>query len=96
LLHDNFNLSCSEVFNETVKFAPFDTHEFYIFFLFSNTDFEIKLFANGIDSMELSCIDIFNSEVKNWLRNENDALLEHIQPSGLSLDVRFDARLSLF
>jgi len=46
--------------------------------------------------MELSCIDIFNSEVKNWLRNENDALLEHIQPSGLSLDVRFDARLSFF
>ena len=46
--------------------------------------------------MELSCVNVLNSEVKHRLGDEYYALLEHVEPTGLGLDVGLEAGLALF
>lgn len=40
-------------------------------------------------------MDVLHSEVKDWFRNEDDTLLQHIEPSRLSLDVGLHTWLTL-
>ena len=46
--------------------------------------------------MEFYCIDVFNSEIENGLRDKDDALFEHVEPPWLSFDVSLETRLVLF
>ena len=43
--------------------------------------------------MKLCSINIVNSEVQYWLRNKHYTLLQHIEPSMLSLYIDLNARL---
>ena len=48
----------------------------------------------GIDAVELDGLDVLHPEIQDGLRNENQRIFEHVQPSRLSLHVGLNAGLS--
>ena len=95
LFHDDFDLPGAEVLNETIEFCSFDAQKLNFFLLISDADLEVELFVGDVDAMKLCGIDIVYSEVEDGFGDEDDALFQHVEPAGLSLDVGFEAGLVL-
>lgn len=96
LFHNNFDLSTAEIFDQSIEFRSLDAHKLNLFFFFTNADLHVELFGGSADAMEVSCQDVFYSEIEDRFGDEDETLFKKIKPARLCLDVGLDTWLSLF
>lgn len=52
------------------------------------------MLVTGIDAVELDSLDVLHPEIQDGLRNKNQRIFKHVQPSRLSLHISLNAGLS--
>lgn len=96
MLHDDLHLPGLEILHQGIQLSSLHSQKFHDFLLLSEGELDVELFVGGVDAVELDCLDLLDAEVEDRLWNEDQRLLEHVQPACLRLHVCLNAGLSRF